>query len=176
MIGLLAVPFVALWIGALFAALGLLFAPVAAIYCRRSARQNGLNPRRYALMGGAYSVMFFVPAIYLLARLRGGTIPRGTVIAAYVALYYYWFLGPVGMAILMAAIGAGIEMCVALFLVWIASAAYVILSNQEASRSLLNSRAPVIPRYIHLVPFLLAYLSSIASILFPFAADSRLMR
>ena len=93
-----------------------------------------------------------------------------------VALYFYWFLGPVGMAILMAAIGVGIEMCVALFLVWIASAAYVILSNQEASRSLLNSHAPVIPRYIHLVPFLLAYLSSIASILFPFAADSMLMR
>lgn len=43
---LIALPFLALWIGALFAALGLLFAPVAAIYCRRSARQNGLTPPR----------------------------------------------------------------------------------------------------------------------------------
>ena len=43
---LIALPFLALWLGALFAALGLLFAPVAAIYCRRSARQNGLLANR----------------------------------------------------------------------------------------------------------------------------------
>ena len=176
MMGLIAVPFLTLWIGALFAALGLLFAPVAAIYCRRSARLNGLNARRYALMGGVYSLMFFAPAIYLLARLRGRNVPNGAVIAAYVILYSYWLLGPIGLAILMAAIGVGAEMCIALFLIWIASAVHVILSNQETWRSLLNSRAPAVPGYIHIVPFLLAYASSVASILFPFAAESWLMR
>lgn len=174
MTGLIAVPFLTLWIGALFAALGLLFAPVAAIYCRRSARLNGLDARRYALMGGVYSLMFFAPAIYLLARLRGRNAPNGAVIAAYVILYSYWLLGPVGLAILMAAIGVGAEMCIALFLIWIASAAHV--SNHDAWRSLLNSHAPAVPGYIHLIPFLLAYASSVASILFPFAAESWLMR
>ena len=86
---LIALPFLALWIGALFAALGLLFAPVAAIYCRHSARQNGLNPRRYALMGGVYSCLFFVPAVFLLKEIRGREVSRNAIRRTYIVLYSY---------------------------------------------------------------------------------------
>ena len=98
---LIALPFLALWIGALFAALGLLFAPIAAICCRRSARQNGLNPRRYALMGGVYSCLFFVPAVLLLKEIRGREVSRNAIKRTYIVLYSYWGIGPVGLPLML---------------------------------------------------------------------------
>ncbi len=167
-------PIISLWIGALMAFFGLLFAPVAAIYCSRLARRNGLSPKRYAIMGGVYSLMFFVPAVYLIARLRGRIASRKVIRIAYIIVYFYWILGPIGLAFLMAIIGGGGEMFLALLLLIIASAWHIIHTDQEAWRMPKTLSPPVIPGYAYLAPFLLAYLSSIASILFLFVANSRL--
>ena len=161
---LIALPFLALWIGALFAALGLLFAPVAAICCRRSARQNGLNPRRYALMGGAYSCLFFVPAVSLLKEIQGKEVSRNAIKRTYIALYSYWGIGPVGLPLMLDLAGGGSLLWFMLFVTWVASIVRANNRNQEAQAVPLP-----IMSFAYITPFALAYLSSVVSIVFSIA-------
>ena len=161
---LIVLPFLALWIGALFAALGLLFAPVAAIYCRRSARQNGMNPRRYAVMGGVYSCLFFVPAVSLLKEIRGREVSRNAIKRTYIVLYSYWGIGPVGLPLMLDLVGGGSLLWFVLFVIWVAS---IVRANNR------NQEAQVVPlpimSYAYITPFALAYLSSVVSIVFSIA-------
>ncbi len=161
---LIALPFLALWIGALFAALGLLFAPVAAIYCRHSARQNGLNPRRYALMGGVYSCLFFVPAVFLSKEIRGKEVSRNAINRTYIVLYSYWAIGPVGLPLMLDLVGGGSLLWFVLFVIWVASIVRANNRNQEAQVVPLS-----IMSYAYITPFALAYLSSVVSIVFSIA-------
>lgn len=105
MIGLIAVPFVALWIGALFAALGLLLAPAFALLCRRAAQRNGLDARRYAIMGGVHSCII---------------------------LYSYWALGPISLVLLLDFAGGGSVLWIGLLVIWVASAVRAANRSQEA--------------------------------------------
>ena len=122
---LIFVPLFAMWPGFILAGIGLLFAPIAAIDCMRSAQSNGLNARRYAIMGGVYSLVFFVPSVYLLARLRGKVVSRKLIMATYIALHVYWVLVPLGFAFVTSfAIGPG--MFLLLFFIWVASLCHLI--------------------------------------------------
>lgn len=157
-------PFLALWIGALFAALGLLFAPIAAICCRRLARQNGLNPRRYALMGVVYSCLFFVPAVFLLKEIRGREVSRNAIKRTYIVLYSYWAIGPVGLPLMLDLAGGGSLLWFMLFVTWVAS---IVRANNR------NQEAQVVPlpimSFAYIIPFALGYLSSVVSIVFSIA-------
>ena len=160
-------PIIMLWIGALMAFFGLLFAPIAAIYCSRLARRNGLSPKRYAIMGGVYSLVFFVPAVYLVARLRGRIVPRKLIIATYIALHVYWTAGPLGFALLVS-FGVGPGMFLPLFFIWVAALWRLIYTEQDSWRASADTYSDTILGYAWLLPFMLAYLSSVASILFVF--------
>lgn len=64
-------------------AAGLLWAPFNALLCFKAAKKRALTGWPYAVAGAAYSILFFLPGLYLLMRLRGNTIHRSQVIAAY---------------------------------------------------------------------------------------------
>ena len=164
MIGLIAVPFLTLWIGAFFEALGLLFAPAFAFCCQRSARLNGLDGRRYALMGGLYSCLFFIPAIFLLAEIRGREVSENATKRTYVILYSYWGIGPIGLTLLLDFAGGGSVLWIGLCIVWIAS----IVKTTNRSQEFRIAPLPI-TSYTYIVPFALAYLSSAVSIVFSIA-------
>ena len=75
--------------------LGPLWAPFAALICYLTARAKGLSPGRYAAIGALYSALFFLPWVYLIARMYNKTIPNALVWTGYVVLYAIWFFGSI---------------------------------------------------------------------------------
>ena len=73
----------------------LLWSPVAAYACARAARAKGLDARRYAIAGAIYSILLFLPWIYLWSKLRDKPLRSMTVTAGYVLLYLAWLAGPI---------------------------------------------------------------------------------
>ena len=71
-----------------------LWAPLGALICALIARRRGLSPRRYALAGAAFSALFFLPWVYLVARMLGWVIPKPLVVLSYAILYLMWIQGP----------------------------------------------------------------------------------
>lgn len=67
--------------------IGLLWAPFAALFCAHAAGVRGFESRRYALAGAVYSILFFWPWVYLIARMYGRTIPSPMIRLAYILLY-----------------------------------------------------------------------------------------
>ena len=67
---------------------GILLAPVQACIARNTARRNRVKTIPW--IGAAYSIAFFLPWFYLMARINGKTIPRGVTIALYATLYILW--------------------------------------------------------------------------------------
>lgn len=78
---------------------GILFSPVAAATCALLARRRGLSAKRYALMGGIYSVMFLAPSVYLIVRLLNRKPPIALVGFAYFVLLALWVAGPMTTAV-----------------------------------------------------------------------------
>ncbi len=68
-------------------AVGLLWAPFAALICARMAKSRGLDKRRYATVGAIYSILFFWPWAYLVARMRDKNVPSYFVKGTYIILY-----------------------------------------------------------------------------------------
>ena len=64
-------------------AAGLLWASFNALLCFKAAKKRALTGWPYAVAGAAYSILFVLPGLYLLLRLRDNTIHRSQVIAAY---------------------------------------------------------------------------------------------
>ena len=94
-------PFFVLVIFYMLAAIGLLWSPVAAYTCARVARSKGVDARRYAIAGAIYSILLFLPWIYLWSKLRNKPLRGITVAIGYVLLYALWLIGPISfMAIL----------------------------------------------------------------------------
>ncbi len=79
----------------LVAGAGLLWSPFAALISWHVARRRGLNERRHALAGAAYSVFLLLPWILLLVELLGRRVPWFAVLLSYVLLYFVWLSGPV---------------------------------------------------------------------------------
>ena len=74
-------------------AVSLLWAPFGALVCAVLARRRGLSPRRYAVAGAAHSAFFFLPWVYLVARMLGWVIPKPLVAIPYFVLYAAWLQG-----------------------------------------------------------------------------------
>ena len=79
---LVPVALVVVWFG-----LGVLWSPFAALICARVAHTRGLESRKYAAAGAVYSLLFFWPWVYLIARMYGKSIPGAVIRGAYVLLY-----------------------------------------------------------------------------------------
>ena len=75
-------------------AVSLLWAPFGALVCAVLARRRGLSPRRYAFAGAAHSAFFFLPWVYLVARMLGWVIPKPLIAIPYAVLYAAWLQGP----------------------------------------------------------------------------------
>ena len=71
---------------------GLVWAPFGALICRRIARSRGFDPRRYTIAGAVYPVLFFLPWVYLVMRMRGRSVPIVVVRSIYVLLYGTWLV------------------------------------------------------------------------------------
>ena len=78
---------------------GILFSPIAAATCAVLARRRGLSAKRYALIGGIYSVMFLAPSVYLIVRLLNRKPPTALVGFAYFVLLALWVAGPMTSAV-----------------------------------------------------------------------------
>ncbi len=80
-------PFVFIGLGAVIVLVGALWSPAAAVLCARAARRKGLDPKRYAMLGGLYSTLMIVPWVLLLLRLCGNRIPWRLLALSYWVLY-----------------------------------------------------------------------------------------
>ena len=65
------------------------------VTCAAIASQRGLSVVRYAMFGGLYSALLFLPWTYLVVRMLGGRPNRGAVRTGYVVLFAGWLLGPI---------------------------------------------------------------------------------
>ena len=74
---------------------GLVWAPFGALICRRIARSRGFDPRRYAIAGAVYPVLFFLPWVYLVRRMRGRSVSVVVVRNIYILLYGAWLVLPI---------------------------------------------------------------------------------
>ena len=79
---------------ALAIAATMVWAPFGALICALIARRRGLSSRRYAIAGAACSALFFMPWVYLTARMSGRATPKPLVVLSYVLLYASWIIGP----------------------------------------------------------------------------------
>ena len=70
------------------------WAPFGALTCALIAWRRGLSPYRCAVAGAAYSALFFLPWVYLAARMLGWAIPKPLTALPYVVLYGLWAYGP----------------------------------------------------------------------------------
>lgn len=74
-------------------AASVVWAPFGALICALIAWRRGLNPRRYAVAGAAHSVLFFLPWVYLAARMLGVRIPKTLVVLGCAVAYAAWLQG-----------------------------------------------------------------------------------
>lgn len=85
--------------GLMFVAIGMagvasiLWAPFGALICALIARSRGLSPWRCAVAGAVCSTLFFLPWVYLTARISRRDIPIPLITLAYVVLYAAWLQG-----------------------------------------------------------------------------------
>ena len=75
-------------------AISMVWTPFGALICALIAGRRGLSRRRYAIAGAAHSALFFLPWVYLAARMLGWAIPKPLVVIFYVVLYAAWLQGP----------------------------------------------------------------------------------
>ena len=85
-------PFFSLVIVVLAVLFGLVWAPFGALICRRIARSRGFDPRRYTIAGAVYPVLFFLPWVYLVRRMRGRSVSVVVVRNIYILLYGAWLV------------------------------------------------------------------------------------
>lgn len=171
-------PFGILFGAAIFLAFGLLWSPFAALICALIAHIRGLSVRRYARAGAVYSALFFLPWVYLVARMFGKSVPKQVVAAVYIILYGgVWLCGTAGLAVLGFLISStaqgisGISAVVA----FVVSIALCIASVRQFSRrraclrdnpavsqdDILPDRAYIMP-FAHTLGWLIIYLVAAA--------------
>ena len=82
-------------------AVGVMFAPFAALICNVRARRMRLDLLRYSVAGFAYSAFLVFPCVYLLARMYGKSISSAMARVAYIVLYgVIWLFGSIGLIVL----------------------------------------------------------------------------
>lgn len=153
--------------------IGLFWAPVAALICGLMARSRGMSVRLYALAGGLYSMMLFLPWFYLVVRMSDRRSPQVMVKSAYVLAYLGWVLGPIILSIFFLSMKAsGYEGFGPFYdsLFWdilllilnlgtlIGSLKWLQTSHENFQKDPQVNSANSLPRVVYLMPFGLATL------------------
>lgn len=81
-----------IFLAIVLAIIGVVWSPFAAFWCARVARGKGLSARSYAVRGGVYSALFFLPWVYLTLRMAGKSGARAVATGSYWLLYAIWFV------------------------------------------------------------------------------------
>ena len=89
------VSFIVLVLASLVLGACILAAPVTAVVCGVVARLRGLAVWRYALAGGLYSMMFFLPVVYLAHEMYDRKTDPYFVKVGLAAAYVTWFTAAV---------------------------------------------------------------------------------
>ena len=78
---------------------GVLFVPLAVVLCAWTAHRRGMSVWHYAIAGAVCSILFFLPWIYLIFRMRGKSVSATLVRAGYIFLYSIWLFVSTGIAV-----------------------------------------------------------------------------
>ena len=74
---------------------GVLWSPIAAGTSAVIARRRDLGTKRYAVTGGVYSALLFLPWLYMLLKMLNVTVSRGPILLAYTTVCAAWFIGTI---------------------------------------------------------------------------------
>ena len=140
-------------------ALGLLWAPIAALFCSHVAKARGLETRRYALAGAIYSTLFFGPWIYLILRMYNKHIPGCVIRIVYILTY--GVLWPIStLSLLLLAIwyqqpfrAVFIFVLLLNILAWFMSLIMLIVWHRRQGRVLSEESDDVLPNRVYIMPF-----------------------
>ena len=66
--------------------------PLAAFLSNRLAKRRGYDTDRYTVYGAVWSALLLLPAIWLVLKLKGVSLPRGIVGLGYGIIYTGWFV------------------------------------------------------------------------------------
>ena len=141
--------------------LGLLWAPFGALICARMARSRGLNRRRYAAAGAVYSVLFFWPWVYLVARMANRAVPAYLVRGAYATVYFLiWPLA--ALSLCFPAMGASVLRPLLLLLLpcavtWFISLKNLLGLNKYEWRTDDDDSEGIIPERVYIMPLAYAF-------------------
>ena len=104
----------------LLAPLGVIWTPAATVICGVIAHKRGLNPIRYAMIGGVYSALLFFPWLYLLLRMLERRVPQTLIVVFYASVLLGWLASmPVGTKLILESISANFLLLAILhFVVW----------------------------------------------------------
>ena len=183
-------PALSLVIAVLAVLLGLMWAPFGALICRRIARSRGLSPRRYAIAGAVYPVLFFLPWVYLVMRMRGRSVSVVLVRTIYILLYGAWLVLPIWSLSTFRSVTLRVEdfgeartiglVLISSILMFVGSLVMIAVVRIKAKyktvdrsgRSDESVRDDVLPHIAYILPF--AYLLFWLAVLLPFLARERL--
>ena len=168
----------------LLAALGLLWAPFAALISALTAKSRGLSPRRSAITGAIFSMLFLLPWIYLWAWQRNRPLSSSAIASGYVLLYGLWTLGLIGQVGVVLLVHSGDNLSESstsggMTVLFVALIAMLILSVCQLGIAGMKSYNPfsngerILPLHppshlLYLSPFIYAYISMILLFLFIF--------
>ena len=169
---------------------GLVWAPFGALICRRIARSRGFDPRRYAIAGAVYPVLFFLPWVYLVRRMRGRSVSVVVIRNIYILLYGTWLILPIWSLYTFTAVspraedlqealtmGLGLISCI---LVFVGSLVMIVVVRKRAKYRTVDRpggsdesiQDDVLPHIAYILPF--AYLMFWLAVLLPFVARENL--
>ena len=183
-------PFFSLVIVVLAVLFGLVWAPFGALICRRIARSRGFDPRRYTIAGAVYPVLFFLPWVYLVRRMRGRSVSVVVVRNIYILLYGAWLVLPIWslydfMSVSLRgedfeeALTVGLVL-ISCILVFVGSLVMIVVVRKRAKYRTVDRpggsdesiQDDVLPHIAYMLPF--AYLMLWLAVLLPFLAREKL--
>lgn len=183
-------PFFSFVIVVLAVLFGLVWAPFGALICRRIARSRGFDPRRYTIAGAVYPVLFFLPWVYLVMRMRGRSVSIVVVRNIYILLYGAWLVLPIWslyefMSVSLrgedfgGALTTGLGL-ISSILVFFGSLVMIAVVRKKAKYKIVDPPGQsdesipddVLPHIAYILPF--AYLMFWLAVLLPFVARENL--
>ena len=176
------VPFFVLLFLEALAVIGLLWSPIAAYTCARTARARGLNTRRYAITGAIYSILLFLPWVYLWSNLRNKPLSRKTITLGYILTYVLWLFGPIALVGTVIGTAFDYERDPAWTIILLVMLTMVVISvlHQVVAKSTVKSThshssgkhaTDLLPALANIMPFVYAYIGIILVILFIYGAS-----
>ena len=154
------------------AVLGVVWAPVGAIICRVIASKLGLNPRRYTMLGGVYSLLLFFPWLYLVLRMLERRASRILIRVFYILALLSWFTTILWIVFVTPYLGLGVTLSITSiglgflnFVAWCVSVGWLLLNKDRPVPNVPPAGiwGRTLPQRGYLVPLALATFSTWAT-------------